>query len=64
MQKWNAGEAGSAGLESSVRASGARPRKEEEEKEETREEVAEEDVQEDVQGCDQAAACGHSEHRD
>lgn len=47
-----------------MRASGARPRKEEEEKEETREEVAEEDVQEDVQGCDQAAACGHSEHRD
>lgn len=27
MQKWSAGEPGSAGLESSTRANGARPRK-------------------------------------
>lgn len=27
VQKWSAGEAGSAGLESSTRANGARPRK-------------------------------------
>lgn len=72
VQKWSAGEPGSAGLESSTRAKGARPRKggqrERERRKKQRRRKEEGDDREvrsgrmigDIQGCDQALLHGKS----